>query len=193
MERPRVAEPDDAQRGSLLGPSHDAAAIREALDSAGAVYELVDDEAALLARTAALLDAGAVVGWFQGRAEYGPRALGNRSILGDPRRPDMQRTMNLKIKQRESFRPFAPAVLAERAHALFDLGPATDSPYMLMVAPSWARRRRRDPGDADLNARLDATRSALPAITHVDHSARVQTVDAARHAAFADCSRPSTA
>jgi carbamoyltransferase len=184
MERPRVAEPDDAQRGSLLGPSHDAAAIREALDSAGAVYELVDDEAALLARTAALLDAGAVVGWFQGRAEYGPRALGNRSILGDPRRPDMQRTMNLKIKQRESFRPFAPAVLAERAHALFDLGPATDSPYMLMVAPVLGATPAPDPGDADLNARLDATRSALPAITHVDGSARVQTVDAARHGRF---------
>lgn len=103
MERPRVAEPDDAQRGWLLGPSHDAGTIREALDSAGAVYELVDDEAALLARTAALLDAGAVVGWFQGRAEYGPRALGNRSILGDPRRPDMQRTMNLKIKRAHPF------------------------------------------------------------------------------------------
>jgi carbamoyltransferase len=184
MERPRVAQPDDSQQGSLLGPAHDAAAIRAALDSAGAIYEFLPDEAELLALSAERLDAGDVLGWFQGRAEYGPRALGNRSILGDARSPEMQRTMNLKIKQRESFRPFAPAVLAERAHDLFALGPAPDSPYMLMVAPVRGAEPSRDPGDADLLARLNAQGSALPAITHVDGSARVQTVDAARHGRF---------
>ncbi|MEZ4268278.1 MAG: carbamoyltransferase N-terminal domain-containing protein [Myxococcota bacterium] len=184
MERPRVVSPGDAQQGSLLGPAHDAASIRATLDSAGAVYEFLPDEAALLALSAERLDEGDVVGWFQGRAEYGPRALGNRSILGDARRPEMQRTMNLKIKQRESFRPFAPAVLAERAHDLFALGPAADSPYMLMVAPVIDATPAEDPGDAELLARLSGLGSALPAVTHVDGSARVQTVDPVRHGRF---------
>ncbi|MCB9729741.1 MAG: hypothetical protein H6744_05555 [Deltaproteobacteria bacterium] len=184
MERPRVAGPDDAQRGSLLGPAHTRDGIRAALDAAGATYEHLPDEGALLDCAARLLDGGAVLGWFQGRAEYGPRALGNRSILGDARRPDMQRTMNLKIKLRESFRPFAPAVLAERANALFALEPAPDSPYMLLVAPVRGAVPAPDPGGADLLARLGALQSALPAVTHVDGSARVQTVDAERNPRF---------
>jgi carbamoyltransferase len=163
--------------GSYLGPAFGAAEVRAQLDRAGAVYDERDD-AALFAETAEALAAGEVVGWFQGRMEFGPRALGNRSILGDPRNPAMQRTMNLKIKYRESFRPFAPSVLADRAGEYFDLDRA--SPYMLLVAPVRAELRVADPGDARAFgiAKLNQPRSTLPAITHVDYSARVQTVTA---------------
>src|SRR5207249_6593237 len=148
-------------------------------------------EEELLAHVADALAAGQVVGWFQGRMEFGPRALGARSILGDPRSPRMQATMNLKIKFRESFRPFAPVVLAEHAHEWFDMR-AGESPYMMLVAPVRkehhvpigvhdSRTMRQDP---DLTARINVVRSTVPAVTHVDFSARVQTVDRARHPRF---------
>jgi carbamoyltransferase len=136
----------------------------------------------LAERVAAMLADGAVVGWMQGRMEFGPRALGNRSILADPRRPSMQRDLNLKIKFRESFRPFAPSVLATRAAEYFELdGP---SPYMLLVAPVRGAASTGADGPQGLD-RLRAVRSPLPAITHVDGSARVQTVDPRTNAAFA--------
>ncbi|MGC9451857.1 MAG: carbamoyltransferase C-terminal domain-containing protein, partial [Oceanipulchritudo sp.] len=135
------------------------------------------------------LAAGKVVGWFQGRMEYGPRALGNRSILGDPRNTEMQSVLNLKIKFRESFRPFAPVVLAERAGEYFEL--RGDSPYMLVVdqvKPDWLYPVDDDKlpaeGEARIRAFLSAKRSQLPAITHVDNSARIQTVDARRNPLF---------
>ncbi|MBK9117527.1 MAG: carbamoyltransferase [Betaproteobacteria bacterium] len=168
----------DAMAGSYLGPAFGPDAIRAQLDAAGAVYDERDD-ATLVAETAAALAAGEVVGWFQGRMEFGPRALGNRSILGDPRNPGMQRTMNLKIKYRESFRPFAPSVLETHVGDYFELDRA--SPYMLLVAPVRRELRIADPGDATAFgiAKLNQPRSTLPAITHVDHSARIQTVTAA--------------
>jgi carbamoyltransferase len=167
----------DAMHGALLGPEYTDGEIEETLRRHGAVWERLDRDA-LLDRTVQLLAAGKVLGWFQGRLEFGPRALGNRSILGDPRSPAMQSVMNLKVKFRESFRPFAPAVLRERVGAYFELD--TDSPYMLLVAPVRAELRRPvPPGLRGLDL-LKAERSTLPAITHVDLSARIQTVDAAR-------------
>ncbi|HEY8519851.1 MAG TPA: carbamoyltransferase [Gammaproteobacteria bacterium] len=166
----------DAMFGSFLGPRYDAGQIAAALDACGAVYEVVDD-AALFPRLAKLLAAEAVVGWFQGRMEFGPRALGGRSIIGDPRSPRMQSVMNLKIKYRESFRPFAPAVLAERVSEYFELdGP---SPYMLLVAPVKAERRVQMSADQERLFgidKLNVARSDIPAVTHVDYSARIQTV-----------------
>ncbi len=172
----RHAPSGDAMTGAFLGPRFDAGEVRAALDAAGAVYtELPDDE--LLPRVAALLAEENVVGWFQGRMEFGPRALGGRSILGDPRSAAMQSVMNLKIKYRESFRPFAPSVLAERAADYFEgIG---ESPYMLIVAPVREELRVPPPagGEAATGlARLKLPHSTLPAVTHVDHSARVQTV-----------------
>ncbi len=164
LGKERTPLPGDSMKGALLGPGWDDRAIDEALSRLGAVAHAPGVEA-LLGQTAELLARGDVVGWFQGRMEYGPRALGNRSILGDPRDPGMQSRMNLKIKFRESFRPFAPAVPAERASASFDLD--RESPYMLLVAPVGA-----------------GCRAALPAVTHVDGSARVQTVSAERNPLF---------
>jgi carbamoyltransferase len=150
---------------------------------------VASSEDELMDRVAGLLADGRVVGWCQGRMEFGPRALGARSILGDPRSPRMQATMNLKIKFRESFRPFAPAVLHDKANEWFDLGPGRESPYMLIVAP--IRPERRLPignqeretmaSHPDLTVRLGVPRSSVPAVTHVDYSARLQTVDAARN------------
>jgi carbamoyltransferase len=151
-------------RGALLGPAYDDRAVDETLRAYGAVAH-APGEAALLAAAADLLAGGQVVGWFQGRMEYGPRALGGRSILADPRDPGMQSRLNQKIKFRESFRPFAPAVLAERAAATFDLD--RESPYMLLTA------QVRQGG-----------RAGLPAVTHVDGSARVQTVSGERSPRF---------
>ena len=171
-----VRDGRDAMRGSLLGPRWDDDAVARELDALGAVSEELAEDV-LLDRVAALLDEGAVVGWFQGRMEFGPRALGARSILGDARSPAMQRHMNLRIKQRESFRPFAPAVLAERAAEWFDLD--GDSPYMLMTTPvNPARRLAVSDEDARREglARLAVPRSTIPAVTHVDGSSRVQTV-----------------
>jgi carbamoyltransferase len=178
---PRTPERPDAQSGSYLGPAFTDTEIRAALDGLGARYRVEAGDAAV-ADAAELLAAGKVVGWFQGRMEFGPRALGNRSILGDPRSPAMQKQMNLKIKYRESFRPFAPSVLAERCADFFDLN--AESPYMLLVADVRPERRLGDPrADAQLFGldRLNRPRSDIPAVTHVDYSARIQTVDAARN------------
>ncbi|MBF6059243.1 carbamoyltransferase [Nocardia terpenica] len=188
--RPHLATGGDGMSGALLGPGFSDTEIRRFLDEQGYPYTEYEESAAesLYAATADYLAAGNVVGWFQGRMEFGPRALGARSILGDPRDPGMQKTMNLKIKFRESFRPFAPAVLAEDADKYFDL--TGESPYMLMVArvadavlPATGPRPRRDLGS------INEIRSELPAVTHVDLSARVQTVDDARNPAFAELLR----
>jgi carbamoyltransferase len=176
-DRPRkTAPPDDAMRGAFLGPAYTNEEIERFLTRQGAPYvRLGDDE--LLARVADELAAGKIVGWLEGRMEFGPRALGARSILGDARNPTMQSVMNLKIKYRESFRPFAPSVLRERVAEYFDLD--TDSPYMLLVAP--VPERRRLPASREHEhlwgiERLNVPRSDIPAVTHVDYSARVQTV-----------------
>ena len=166
----------DAMQGALLGPEFDSSEICRALDESGAHYAiLADDE--LLDTVATALAAGKAVGWFQGRMEFGPRALGNRSILADARSPTMQSTLNLKVKFRESFRPFAPSVLREDVADWFEL--EADSPYMLFVANIARSRRKRlvenNPGRSGLD-RLSEVRSEIPAVTHVDDSARVQTV-----------------
>jgi carbamoyltransferase len=163
-------------QGSYLGPEFEQGDIERRLTASGARYEVLD-EAALLGRTVDSLTSGDAVGWFQGRMEFGPRALGARSILGDPRNPDMQKTLNLKIKYRESFRPFAPAVLREDVADYFELD--EDSPYMLLVADV-KRNRRRSMSEADKMRfgidKLNLLRSDIPAVTHVDYSARIQTV-----------------
>jgi len=182
----RTPAPADAQQGSLLGPRFEASEVRNFLDGVGAQYDIFQEDAALCARVAKELAAGKVVGWMQGRMEFGPRALGSRSILGDARRPEMQSVMNRKIKFRESFRPFAPAVLSHRAGEVFELD-GTESPYMLLVAPVRTEHRTQINGAAT-TARgfelLAQPRSDVPAVTHVDYSARVQTVDKERHGRF---------
>lgn len=176
MQQPRHPVEPDAMRGSYLGPRYEMPEIRSVLTGLGAVHvELADDE--LFRQVSELLAQGKVVGWFQGRMEFGPRALGGRSILGDPRNPEMQKQMNLKIKYRESFRPFAPSVLEGRVNDYFDQ--EVESPYMLIVAP--VKENLRVPsvkGHENLFGieKLNLVRSKLPAITHVDYSARVQTV-----------------
>jgi carbamoyltransferase len=182
----------DSQQGSFLGPCFDSDSIEAFLSGMDAPHQRFPDEAELLARVAQLLAAGKVVGWFHGRMEFGPRALGARSILGDARDPSLQATLNLKIKFRESFRPFAPCVLRERASEYFGLRPDQESPYMLLVAPLREQHRvPLPPGErermaaaSDLRERVNIVRSTLPAITHVDYSARVQTVDPQRHGRF---------
>ena len=178
----------DAQHGSLPR-ARSSATTRFAsfLDGAGARYRYFDDDDELCDAVAGLLADEKVVGWFQGRMEFGPRALGARSILGDARSAQMQSTMNLKIKFRESFRPFAPSVLEERVDEYFETRPGEESPYMLLVAPVRKEKRFEPNGrDRDLEgiAKLKSKRSVVPAITHVDYSARVQTVDAARHGRY---------
>jgi carbamoyltransferase len=174
---PRVADDAaDRQRGSYLGPEFSRDEIRAFLDEHKLPYREVGFDA-LPGEAAGLIAGEKVVGWFQGAMEFGPRALGNRSILGDARSPAMQKVMNLKIKFRESFRPFAPSVLAERAADYFELD--RESPYMLLVAPV-ARERLRPLTEEEKCAegfdKLKVIRSDLPAITHVDNSARIQTV-----------------
>jgi carbamoyltransferase len=184
LEKPRQSG-FDRQQGSFLGPRYGTAEIRRYLDGAAIPYEHFANEPELLEHTARLLADEKVVGWFHGRMEFGPRALGARSILGDPRSPRMQATLNVKIKFRESFRPFAPCVLQEHAHEWFDLRPGQESPYMLLVAPVRPEHRVPLPAeqahlmatDPDLCRRVNVVRSTVPAITHVDYSARVQTVD----------------
>ncbi len=182
LDHERVADARDMQRGSLLGPAFSDASIEESLKSAGATYHLFQSEEELLDRVAELIATENVVGWFQGRMEFGPRALGNRSIIGDARSEKMQSVMNLKIKFRESFRPFAPCVLAEECHDYFGFEPGQESPYMLLVAPVREDKRLNDDGrGAQGLDRLKLQRSVIPAVTHVDYSARVQTVDPNRH------------
>jgi len=177
----------DGQSSSLLGPSFSAEEIRSHLDEVGAVYREFDDHADLVNEAAQLMASEKVVGWFAGRMEFGPRALGARSIIGDARSREMQLTMNVKIKFRESFRPFAPIVLAEHSHEYFEFEPGQESPYMLLVAD--VREDKRTPLDAEAARaqgldKLKVARSTVPAITHVDNSARVQTVDAERDGPF---------
>ena len=187
LGKPRQATSEDGRdrmKGSYLGPHFDADAIEDYLRSVGAVFRRLD-ERELVAEVAQRLAAENVVGWFQGRMEFGPRALGARSILGDPRSPKMQSVMNLKIKFRESFRPFAPSVLRERVQDYFELD--ADSPYMLLVAPVQPRlRKAMTEAEEQLFGieKLNVPRSTLPAITHVDYSARVQTVDAHDHPVY---------
>ena len=181
----RNSRTTDAQRGSLLGPQYSNQQVREFLDGQKAVYRYFDEEDELCRYVAGLIASEKVVGWLQGRVEFGPRALGNRSILGDARSRAMQSVMNLKIKFRESFRPFAPVVLRERASEYFEMDGAVESPYMLLVAPVRNEKRVECGGGpaAGLD-KLKSVRSCVPAITHVDYSARVQTVDPCRHGRF---------
>ena len=191
LGHPREPQNPDAQKGSLLGPKFSNDDIGLFLDCMGAEYERITDEATLLDRIACLMSKEKVIGWFHGRMEFGPRALGCRSIIGDPRSPRMQQKMNVQIKFRESFRPFAPCVLREHVDEYFEMRPNEDSPYMLLVAPvrdKWRtplsddeRKRMEDP---DLRVRVSVPRSTVPTITHVDYSARVQTVDAERHGRY---------
>lgn len=167
----------DAMSGSYLGPQFEQTDIEARLKKAGAKFKVMNDEDALMKETAHCLSEGHAVGWFQGRMEFGPRALGGRSILGDPRNKDMQKTLNLKIKYRESFRPFAPSVLNEEVSNFFEHD--CESPYMLMVAPVKEELRndtkKQDEGLFGIE-KLNIPRSEIPAITHVDYSARIQTV-----------------
>ncbi|HSN81906.1 MAG TPA: carbamoyltransferase [Polyangiales bacterium] len=185
LGKPRDNGGKDAQQGSLLGPRYEQHEIRAFLDSKGAVYRYHESERALCETVAALIADQHVVGHMAGRMEFGPRALGSRSILGDARSPEMQSTMNLKIKFRESFRPFAPAILREDVDAYFEMRPNEDSPYMLLVAPLKADKRLPVDDAASGLGKLHQRRSVVPAITHVDWSARVQTVDRDRHPRFA--------
>ncbi|HUG90709.1 MAG TPA: carbamoyltransferase [Planctomycetaceae bacterium] len=187
LGNPRTPQPLDAQHGSLLGPAFPEDEIKAFLDSVGARYVHFDDEDALCDSVAGLIADEKVVGWLQGRMEYGPRALGSRSILGDARSTRMQSVMNLKIKFRESFRPFAPSVLEERVDEFFEMRPREQSPYMLLVAPVAASKRHELNGQQtglEGVEKLKVQRSVVPAITHVDYSARVQTVDAGRHGRY---------
>jgi carbamoyltransferase len=172
----RVVRGRDSMKGAYLGPAYSPEEIEGFLKAQGATYERLDRED-LLPRVAQLLASEKVIGWFNGRMEFGPRSLGARSILGDPRSPRMQAQMNLKIKFRESFRPFAPSVLRDRVRDYFEMD--TDSPYMLLVAP--VTKERRIPMSGDQQSlwgidQLNVVRSDIPAITHIDYSARVQTV-----------------
>lgn len=183
LDKARKALPGDSQRGSLLGPSYEKTDIRQFLDRVGATYEWLEDDA-MYDRVAGLMNEGKVIGFFQGRSEYGPRALGCRSIIGDPRNQTMQTIMNVKVKYRESFRPFAPCVLREHVQEYFGMRPNEDSPYMLQVAPVNENRRKTLTEEQKRLRGIDllkAPRSEVPAITHVDYSARVQTVDDKRH------------
>lgn len=178
MDKPRIASQPDQMRGALLGPEFGDHEILRAAKRHKAPYRKYNNFNKLCEDVAQLLTEDNVVGWFQGRMEYGPRALGNRSILGDPRKPDMQKKLNLKIKYREGFRPFAPSVLEECIPEFFDLD--RPSPYMLLVAQVQPQRCNPLPGnheDLPLYDRLYHLRSDVPSITHVDYSARIQSVN----------------
>ncbi len=179
MGNPRKVRKQDAQKGSFIGPSFSESKIRDFLQLSKAKYTEYIDEDLLAKNIAELLAEGKVIGHFAGRMEFGPRALGNRSIIGDPRNPDMQTKMNLKVKFRESFRPFAPSCLIENTNEFFDLD--HESPYMLLVAPIKENRRIKMNEDQEKlfgPDKLKQLRSDVPAITHIDYSARIQTVDA---------------
>lgn len=175
LEQPRNANAwEDSQSGSYLGPSYSRETIRKYLVTNNYPHKEMDEHD-LLDEVAERIAAGSVIGWFQGRMEFGPRALGARSIIGDARNPAMQKLMNLKIKHRESFRPFAPSVLREHVSAWFDFD--GDSPYMLMVAPVAEDKLLPVSNELKGFERINLPRSLVPAITHVDNSARIQTVD----------------
>ncbi|HEV3203706.1 MAG TPA: carbamoyltransferase C-terminal domain-containing protein, partial [Gemmataceae bacterium] len=192
MQMTRSPNGKDGQKGSFLGPRFATRDIGHFLNHSRIPYRRLADERALLESIVRFLAEEKIVGWFSGRMEFGPRALGSRSILGDPRSPKMQATLNLKIKFRESFRPFAPVVLLEHAHEWFEVKPGRDSPYMLLVAN--VRKEKHVPismgdreimkSDPDLRQRVNITRSQVPAVTHVDYSARLQTVDELRNPRF---------
>ena len=176
QNNPRNINPKDDMNGSYLGPEYSQKEIEVELINAGAVFEVMSEEN-LIQMTAENLSNGQAIGWFQGRMEFGPRALGGRSILGDARSPKMQKNLNLKVKYRESFRPFAPAILREDLQQWFDIN--IDSPYMLMVANvsknktiAMNEEQKKLFGIEQLNVK----RSQIPAVTHVDYSARIQTV-----------------
>ena len=171
-------------KGSYLGPAFTDAEVAQRLDNAGAKYTVLP-EATMIDTVARALADGKAVGWLQGRMEFGPRALGARSILGDPRSPTMQKLLNLKVKYRESFRPFAPSVLREDAADWFEIN--ADSPYMLLVADVQEKRRRlMSQAEQALFGidKLNVPRSDIPAVTHVDYSARIQTVHADTNPAY---------
>jgi len=175
-EKRTVDAAGNDMQGSYLGTHYTQAEIEERLNALGAVFETVDDEK-LINETASALASGKAVGWHQGKMEFGPRALGNRSILGDPRNPETQKILNLKVKFRESFRPFAPSVLREHVSEWFDID--VDSPYMLLVADVDERKQEKmTPAQEALFGieKLNVSRSSIPAVTHVDYSARIQTV-----------------
>ena len=184
LEKPRLTGKLDSQKGSLLGPSFSDDEIEHALKRNDAVFTRYESDEELCEQVADLIAEENVIGWFQGRMEFGPRALGGRSILGDPRSEKMQSVMNLKIKFRESFRPFAPIVLREYVDQYFQMRADQESPYMLLVAPVH-EQIRTEPGPEYDEAfgieKLNFIRSSLPAITHVDYSARIQTVDRVRN------------
>ena len=174
----------DSMEGAYLGPSYSDVYIKECLDRLGAVYEQYEDEV-LFSKLAVVLAHENVIGWFQGRMEFGPRALGGRSIIGDSRSKKMQSLMNLKIKHRESFRPFAPAVLVEKVYEYFEID--VPSPYMLLVADIKDELRLELSGEQNNKfgiEKLNVPRSTLPAVTHVDYSARIQTVDSETNPRF---------
>jgi len=174
--KPRTVAAGDSMAGAFLGPEYSQSEIERRLSAAGARYTVLGEEEMVETTAKALADQLAI-GWFQGRMEFGPRSLGARSILGDPRSPTMQRNLNLKVKYRESFRPFAPAVLREDVADWFELD--SDSPYMLIVADVRADRRRAMTAEEQALFgidKLNVSRSEIPAVTHIDYSARIQTV-----------------
>ncbi len=182
LEKPRKAKPIDSQSGSFLGPVFSDSEIETFLESQGAIYETYTPQQ-MVEKAAELIEAGNVIGWFQGRMEFGPRALGARSIIGDARNREMQSRMNLKIKFRESFRPFAPSILEERVSDWFDI--SEPSPYMMLVADI-SQKHRLFSANGPLQGldKLKEIRSKVPAITHVDYSARLQTVDSERNPVY---------
>ncbi len=185
LEKHRTVQAGDSQHGSLLGPRCGEEEIKAFLDGEGAVCTRYEDEGALLDAVAGLVASEHVVGWVQGRMEFGPRALGSRSIIADARSTGMQSALNRKVKFRESFRPFAPSVLRERVHDVFETTPERESPYMLLVAAVRKERRTTESMDGLSGIeKLNVVRSDLPAITHVDYSARIQTVDERRHGRY---------
>jgi carbamoyltransferase len=184
LDNKRKVDGSDKQHASLLGPAYSDEQIRQFLDSVNAKYHTFENDEQLFDEVAELINQEKVIGWFQGHMEFGPRALGNRSIIGDARSEKMQSIMNRKIKFRESFRPFAPCVLREDVDTCFEMRPEEDSPYMLLVTR--VRREKHLPLKVPLGQlkglnKLKVKRSVLPAITHVDYSARIQTIDRERH------------
>ena len=186
LKNQRNIDSDDSMQGSYLGPEFAQDQIEHQLNQLGANYEVFSDDN-LIDKTAELLSAGNAVGWFQGRMEFGPRALGARSILGDPRSEVMQKNLNLKVKYRESFRPFAPSILREDLEKWFDIN--VDSPYMLLVASINSKKKilmTKEQKELFGIEKLNIKRSEIPAVTHVDYSARIQTVQSHNHKRYYD-------